>query len=69
MGNTPVTLGGDLIVGVDGQEITTLQDLSGAVNAHRAGDSVTLTVYRGQRRLTVKVTLSDAKQVANGQQA
>ena len=69
MGNTPVMLGGDLIVGIDGQEITTPQDLSGALNAHRAGDTITLTIYRGQHRLTVHVTLSDAKQIDNDQAA
>ncbi len=69
MGNQPVFLGGDLIVGVDGQEVTTAQDLAGAVNAHRAGDTLTLTIYRGQRRMNVTVTLSDAKQMANGQSA
>jgi S1-C subfamily serine protease len=68
MGNTPVMLGGDLIVGFDGQEITTPQDLASALNAHHAGDTVTLTIFRGQRELKVKVTLSDAKQVA-GQEA
>jgi S1-C subfamily serine protease len=59
-GNTPVMLGGDLIVAVDGTEIANPQDLSSAINAHRAGESVTLTVFRGQRRMDVKVTLSDA---------
>jgi S1-C subfamily serine protease len=68
MGNTPVMLGGDLIVGFDGQEITTPQDLASALNAHHAGDTVTLTIFRGQRQMQVKVTLSDAKQVA-GQEA
>ena len=62
MGNTPVMLGGDLIVAIDGQEITTPQDMSGALNSHRAGDAVTLTIYRGRRRMDVRVTLSDAKQ-------
>jgi S1-C subfamily serine protease len=60
-GNTPVMLGGDLIVGIDGQDITTPQDLSAALNGHRAGDTVVLTIYRGQKRLTIKVVLSDAK--------
>ena len=60
-GNTPVMLGGDLIVGVDGQEIQTPQDLSATLNQHRAGDVVTLTVFRGQKKLNIKVTLSDAK--------
>src|SRR5665213_1169453 len=35
-GNTQVMLGGDLIVGLDRQEITTPQDLSKALNAHHA---------------------------------
>jgi S1-C subfamily serine protease len=65
MGNTPVYLGGDLIVGLDGQEITTPQDLSNALNEHHAGDTITLTVFRGRRRFDVKVTLSDAKQTSS----
>ena len=60
-GNTPVMLGGDLIVGLDGQDVQTPQDLAGALNAHRAGDTVSVTVFRGQRKLTLKVILSDAK--------
>ena len=63
----PIVLGGDLIVAIDGQEITTKQDLSNALNEHHAGDTVTLTVYRGQRRFDVKVTLSDASQQQGGQ--
>jgi S1-C subfamily serine protease len=66
-GNVPVMLGGDLIVGIDGQEIQTPQDLSAALNMHRAGDTVTLTIFRGQRRLNVRVTLSDAKDAASNQ--
>ena len=66
-GNTQVMLGGDLIVGCDGKGITTPQDLSNALNAHHAGDTVLLTIYRGQQRMNVKVTLSDAKQVVAGQ--
>ena len=68
-GRTQVMLGGDLIVKCDGQDITTPQDLSNALNAHHAGDTVVLTIYRGQQRMTVKVTLSDAKVASNGQEA
>ena len=60
-GNTPIMLGGDLIVGVDGQEVQTAQDLSGLLNQHRAGDTVTLNIFRGQRKLNIKVILGDAK--------
>jgi S1-C subfamily serine protease len=69
MGNTPVMLGGDLIVGFDGEEVQSPQDLYGALNSHHPGDVVTITVFRGQKRLTFKVTLTDAKEAANGQTA
>jgi S1-C subfamily serine protease len=65
LGFTPIVLGGDLIVAIDGQEVTSKQDLSNALNEHHAGDTVTVTVLRGQRRLNVKVTLSDATQQQN----
>src|ERR1700722_3067761 len=59
-GNMPVMLGGDLIVAIDGQEITNAQDLSAAMNSHKAGDEVTLTVFRGHKRLDAKGKLNDA---------
>jgi S1-C subfamily serine protease len=52
-------LGGDLIVAMDGENITSKQDFSNALNEHHAGDTVTVTVFRGQRRMTLKVTLTD----------
>ena len=63
LGFQPIMLGGDLIVGFDGQEIQNAQDLTNQMNRHHAGDAITLTIYRGQQKLNVKVTLSDAKQV------
>ena len=67
-GNTPVMLGGDLIVGIDGQEITSPQDLSAVLTSHRAGDDVTVTIFRGRRKMDVRVKLGDAKnQVRMGQ--
>ena len=67
-GNTMVMLGGDLIVGFDRQEITSPEDLSGAMNSHHSGDTVTVTVFRGRKRMDFKVTLGDAKDQAHGQQ-
>ena len=67
-GNIPVMLGGDLIVKFDGQDIESPQDLDGAMNAHRAGDTVTVTVFRGKKQMDVKVTLGDAKDQVPGQQ-
>jgi S1-C subfamily serine protease len=62
LGNTPIMLGGDLIVAIDGQEINDLRDLSGMMNNHRAGDTITVTIYRGKRRMELKVSLGDARQ-------
>jgi S1-C subfamily serine protease len=62
LGFTPIVLGGDLIVKIDGQDVTSKQDLSNALNEHHAGDTITVTVFRGQRRMDIKVTLSDATQ-------
>jgi S1-C subfamily serine protease len=69
MGNTPLMLGGDLIVGFDGKEIASAQDLTTAMNSKHSGDTVTVTVFRGRRRMDFKVTLGDAKDQALGPQA
>ena len=60
MGNTPVMLGGDFIVAIDGQEITSAQDISAVMNSHKTGDMVTVTIFRGRKRLDVNVTLGEA---------
>jgi S1-C subfamily serine protease len=31
------------------------------MNAHRAGDTVTVTIFRGRKRMDIKVTLGDAR--------
>jgi S1-C subfamily serine protease len=71
LGNMPVMSGGDLIIAMDGQEIANTQDLAAAMNAHKADDEVTLTIFRGRRKMDVKVKLSDAtsEQAPLGQQA
>jgi len=49
--------GGDVIVGFDGEQITTPQQLQNAVDAKQPGDTVTVTYIRGGKRHTVRVTL------------
>jgi S1-C subfamily serine protease len=68
-GNMQVKLGGDLIVAFNGQEIASPQDLTAAMNARHAGDSVTLTIFRGRKKMDVRVTLGDAKGKDLGPQA
>jgi S1-C subfamily serine protease len=62
LGNTPIMVGGDLIVAVDGQEVQDQQQLSRIMNNHRAGDSVKVTIYRGKRKMEVDVTLGEARE-------
>jgi S1-C subfamily serine protease len=61
VGNTPIMLGGDLIVAIDGQQITDPQDINTIMEKHQAGDTVSVTIVRGQHRMTVNVTLGEAK--------
>ena len=63
VGNQPVMLGGDLIVAIDGQQITDPQDISVVMDKHQAGDTVSVTVMRGRRQMTVKVVLGEARSV------
>jgi S1-C subfamily serine protease len=62
LGNIPITIGGDLIVAIDGQDVQDQQELSHIMNSHRAGDTVKITIYRGKRKMDVQVTLGEAKQ-------
>ncbi len=62
LGNIPIMLGGDLIVAIDGENIQDQQDLAQVMNAHRAGDSVKLTIYRGKQKMEVTVILGEARE-------
>lgn len=61
LGNEPILLGGDLIVAIDGHHVTDNQDISDIMDQHEAGDTVTVTFYRGHRKMTVKLTLGEAR--------
>jgi S1-C subfamily serine protease len=60
LGNTPIYLGGDLIVGIDGERVTNPQDITEIMDRHQAGDTVTLTFFRGSKRMSIKLILGEA---------
>src|ERR1700752_807135 len=62
LGNTPIMLGGDLIVAIDDQKIQDEQDLAQMMNNHRAGDTVKITIYRNKKKMDVTVSLGEARQ-------
>jgi S1-C subfamily serine protease len=62
LGNTPITVGGDLIIAVDGEKVADQQDLGQVMNNHRAGDTVRVTIYRGKKKMDVDVQLGEARE-------
>src|SRR5438132_3595252 len=60
--DSPIALGGELIVAVDGEKVEDQQDLAQIMNNHRAGDTVRMSVYRGMKTMDVTVTLGEARE-------
>jgi S1-C subfamily serine protease len=61
LGNTPIMIGGDLIIAIDGERVDSQQGLAQAMNRHRAGDTVKVTIFRGKRKMEVPVILGEAR--------
>jgi len=61
LGNTPIMVGGDLIVSIDGEKVESQQILAQIMNRHRAGDTVKVTIFRGKKKLEVSVELGEAR--------
>ena len=61
LGNIPITIGGDLIVAINGEKIESQQTLAQIMNKHRAGDTVKVTVFRGKKQMEVSVVLGEAR--------
>ncbi len=53
-----LTIGGDLIVAIDGKEMRDEDDVADAVASHRPGDEVEVEYYRGDDKRTVTVELT-----------
>ena len=61
LGNTPIMIGGDLIVAIDGEKVESQQILAQIMNKRRAGDTVKVTIFRGKKQLEVPVVLGEAR--------
>jgi S1-C subfamily serine protease len=60
-GNYEIIIGGDLIVEMDGEPVNDMHDLTHLLNRHHGGDTVTIGLYRGKQKLTVRVRLDEVK--------
>ena len=56
---------GDIIVGIDGKDVTTKQELNEIKNSKNIGDTVELKVYRNGKYETIKVTLDSDENVSS----
>jgi 2-alkenal reductase len=56
-GQDGITVGGDLIVAVDGKRLTREHDLADEIGAHSAGEKVALSIFRDGDRRTLAVEL------------
>ena len=51
----------DIILSLDGQTITGYDDLAAAIHNHKAGDTVTVTIYRAGENMDLRLTFDEAK--------
>jgi S1-C subfamily serine protease len=70
-GDTQVTLagnnlllGGDVLTGIDGKKVKSMDDVIKIVESKKPGDKVTLELLRGQKRRTATVTLGNRPESA-----
>jgi len=54
-----IMIGGDVIVAVDGQKVSNKFDMDVVLNRKRPGDSVTVTIYRGAKKVDIPVKLGE----------
>jgi len=63
LGNMAILVGGDLIVGIDNKEVVDTSDIGTIMEKHQPGDQVSVTIYRGRRKMVIRLTLGDTKEV------
>jgi len=56
--------GGDILVGFEGKDITSVQELASQIDHHKAGDRVKFTIMRGNQKMDLNVTLEDTPRPA-----
>jgi S1-C subfamily serine protease len=52
-------VGGDVLTAIDGQKVTTPLEVNVALNKKRPGDTVTVTLFRGGKKMDIPVKLGE----------
>jgi S1-C subfamily serine protease len=58
--NYRIPVGGDVITALDSTEVNSSAELGAAIDRHKSGDKVTVTVIRGNQKIKVPITLQEA---------
>src|SRR5712692_6116610 len=58
-GMRKIAIGGDVIVAIDKQKVASQLDVNLALNHKRPGDNITVTVYRGGKKMDIPVKLGE----------
>jgi S1-C subfamily serine protease len=59
LGGADILLGGDVLVGIDGRKVSSMDDVIRVVNSRKPGDEVTVELRRGDQRRRVEVKLGN----------
>jgi S1-C subfamily serine protease len=62
VGNTPILLGGDFIVAIDGQQVSDPQEINALILKHQPGDTVSVSFFRGPKQITLKLIMGEARE-------
>ena len=56
-GNIPLVIGGDVIVSLGGEPVTSMQDIASILEDKRPGDTISMVYYRGEERIEKEMQL------------
>ena len=60
IGNYRVPAGGDVLLAIQGKEVNTPQELASEINRYKPGDTVNVTILRGNRKVDLPIVLREA---------
>jgi S1-C subfamily serine protease len=60
MGRRILPIGGDIILEFQGRQINSVQELANEIDRYKAGEKVTLTILRNNKKMDVSITLAEA---------
>jgi S1-C subfamily serine protease len=55
-----VPVSADVILAMDGKEMNTTAEFAAAIDRHKAGEKVILTIMRGNQKMQLPITLQEA---------